>query len=111
MKQSVVKYQRLMDNEIKIVGFDHVATSNRIVKMFGETVGKAYGKAYPNYSKVDSNTIAITMKSDTEPLLIKINDVLTKELFQEVISKMKIAGRTLMDIKDQVDDTVREVRI
>jgi len=102
MKQSVVKYRRLMDNEIKIVGFDHVATSNRIVKMFGETVGKAYGKAYPNYSKVDSNTIAITMKSDTEPL---------KELFQEVISKMKIAGRTLMDIKDQVDDTVREVRI
>ena len=111
MKQSVIKYQRLINEEIKIVGFEYVATLNRIEKLFGVSVGKVYSDTIPSYNKIDSNSITIKMRADAEPLVLKVNDVLTKDLFQEVISKMKIAGRALMDIKEQVDDTVREVRI
>jgi hypothetical protein len=111
MKQSVIKYRRLVGDQIKIVGFKNVATLNRIEKQFGENVGKVYGNTIPNFSKIDKDSIAIKMTAETEPLVLKVNDTLTKQLFQEVVASMKAAGRGLMEIKDQVDNVVREVRI
>jgi len=105
MKQSVVKYVKLPDGQIKLVGFDHIATGNRLIRQFGAEVRKVYTSDGPWYLKANPMAILI---NDEE---FKVGQVLSKETFQDMVSSMKVAGKRLMEIKDKIDTRVHEVKI
>jgi hypothetical protein len=105
MKLSVVKYKKLADDNILIVGFDNIATLSKLIKVCGNEVERVYTDENPKYLRVDGKKIKVNDKEYV------IDQVLTKDEFQEMITTMKAAGNRLMDIKSKFDDTVYEVKI
>lgn len=110
MKQSVIQYNKMLNDQIKIVGFDNIATLSKIRKEFGKPIEEAYISSSPYYNKViGSNSIFI--KNGDDETTVKVDQVVSKEDFQRMISTMKIAGTRLMDIRETLDTRVREVKI
>lgn len=109
MKQSVIQYKKLEDDQIKIVGFNNVATLGRIGKEFGEPIKEAYTKSTPYYNRVGTDSICVNNGEDET--LIKIDQIVSKETFQKMISTMKLAGNRLMGIREKIDTRIHEVKI
>ena len=109
MKQSVIQYSKLENDQIKIVGFNNIATLSKIRKEFGESIKDLYANSSPSYNKV--NTDSIMIKNGDDELLVKIDEVVSKETFQRIISTMKLAGTRLMGIREKIDTRIHEVKI
>lgn len=111
MRQTVIKYSKLPDDLIKIVGFENVVGLKRIEKEFGNIIQQEYSKSTPYYYKTDPLTISIKSKDDVDCVLIKIDQVIPKEEFQKMITTMKAAGNRLVDIRKSTDTRVHEIKI
>jgi len=105
MKQSVIKYKKLADGQIKIVGFENIAGKPKLEKEIGLEIKQIYTSMEPWYLKINNSTISINGSE------ICVDQIIPKETFQQMICTMKAAGNRLMEIKSSIDKRVHEVRI
>jgi len=111
VKQSIVKYKRTGDNQIKIVAFRNIATLHDVTKQCGVAAAKRYFSGAPTYEKGEGKRILV--KTDVEAGYdVEVGSLMKAEDFQSLIATMKKAGNRLTKIRDEIDkEVVKEVII
>lgn len=108
MKQTVIKYQNLVDGQIKIVAIENAATMDEIEKEFGLEVSRVY-QTGDRYRLFDEDCL---ISAETELIQIRAGAIIGKPHFSRIITEMKKAAARLIEIRQKVAEyEVKEIII
>ncbi len=104
---AVVKYQKLPDNKVKIVGFKNFVSRQEIAK---SPYWKEWYDTYPAMA-IDDDTVTIFYSLSYCNTTIKIGDVIPRNRFDRIVETMKEAGKKFGKIKKKYKNKpVKEVK-
>ena len=103
MKRSKIAYCVTLDDQIKIIGFENVASISELQKMFGDEVVRLYRKSSNSYVRSEYRKEIVEIRVNGKETKIIVGGLYSKEAFSKIISYMKKAGENLKGIATFVD--------
>lgn len=101
MKRTIIEYQCIENGRVKIVNVQNLATEKEIREELGDAVANEYFSGSPCYLEWPGRNLAYaaSVKGWSFSGFFSIGYILDKDIFDELIDQMKIAGNRLSEIR------------
>lgn len=100
MRRTEIFYTEEPDgNEIRIEGFENVASRTEVQEEFGEAIYRSYANSYPHYFFVKGAQMIVLVSDATSRIHIKVGSTWPRGIFGLIISRLKNSGDNLQKAK------------